>query len=217
MEIEKIGVPKSLTFSKSEIDKIALEIQALKFQWEYTPLRIDNDYWLITVSPNGEIILPDSETVGHPKLATLKIYPINRVLGLLYDYFCPKDSDNELLMSTFMIYYGYINIDGYINKNEIKCIYNPEALTLKTIALPNSMRAYSEMADITSIEYNDVKGIKLARKVPFFRNEILKLTKGNTSIECINDIIGRSKKAKKKALDEINERYNTMKQAQRQQ
>ena len=207
MEIQKVELSKSLTLSEKKINEIAKRIIKRKINWIYV---YDKNFWLITISPDGKIIEPDRATGGHPELADAIIYPNDELLQLLYDYFYPKDPYNEVEKSAFMIFYGYINIDGYIDTREVTCKYNLKALTNKTRELPNSMSHYSEMADTSSADYSDEYQIELSDKVPFFKRKITAKIKEKYPDADINKEIKRmSKKAKRQLLNDIEDMYVT--------
>lgn len=208
MTIEKVHIDPPLTISKLDLEEIIKKVKKIKVNWKYTNKKEDKDYWAITVSPDGEIIYPNEKTPGHPAMAEYLIYPYDELLKLLFNYFYPKKSDNNLAMSYFMILYGYISIDGFTDTNTVNCKYNSNALTYQTRALPDSMKLYAKMEDFDSIDSNDTRGIAFARKVPWFKDELIKALKQKNPKANINEAIcAMTKKELKKLLDEINNRY----------
>lgn len=206
MEIQKVEIPKLLTLSKSEMKEIALEIIQQNIRWQYNENPDDKYYWLIVVAPDGEIYKPTKEAAGHPALATLKIYPNNMVLRVLYNYFYPENPDDELLMSVFMTHYGYFNISGNMATGETKCLYNPEKTTPQMEALINSIKEYAKMIKSSSPSISGIDGILLSKKVPYFREKILDLTQGNSNTD-IEEILKKRNTTLKEFLAKINDEY----------
>ena len=211
MEDLKINEQAPLTISCEEMKTIAKKIVDMKLDWFYES---GDDYWLITISPSGKIILPNNETAGHPQMAKKLIYPNDKILQLLYKYFeneelNMKTTDNDIKMAYFMIMYGYFNIDGYMEyEKSTQCMYNPLALTAHTRALPNSLLNYCKIITTIDQNYAGLTEMELSKKIPFFRKRILKLLEVNKLNENeVEQLMAKRSQTEKQFLDEINTEY----------
>lgn len=208
MDIKKIKVKNPITLSKYDIQIIISDIQSKQINWTYRSEKYDKDYWSITISPNGTIIFPEEDIAGHPDFAEQIIYPNDKLLSMLFNFFRPKDSDNAILMSQFMIFYGYINIDGHTDMSEVKCQYNSQALTVQTRALPDSMKEYSELIDSSSPDISTNQEIADSRMVPFFKRKIIEsLMQGDKPIDINKKISEMSNRRKEQLLKDIKKDY----------
>lgn len=213
MEKLKIEEKQPLTISYEKMKKIANKIIDRQIDWEYST---SDEYWMITITPSGKIILPTKDTSGHPSMAEKIIYPNDKFLDLLYNYMMDDKNRSNLLMSYFMIQYGYINIDGFSREPRIiSCRYNPLALTVHTRALPDSMQKYCEMQSTINEEYSDSETIELSKKVPFFKKKILELLEKNQFSEKeVEKLIEKRGQTTKDFLDDISKTYKLYREEQ---
>lgn len=207
MEIQKIKDLKPLTISKEEMDALAEEI--VKKGLGYVKSSDKGNYWLITISPKGEIIKPKEDTIGHPDMASRIIYPEDKILDMVYMWYMGNglgDSDQD--RAWFMIVYGYLSIDGFINKNSVICKYNPAGLTLYTRALPDSLKSYSKMYSFKDENEADRQSMELADRIPYIRNKIYELLENygldENQIEKLLEIRNQTER---ELLDEIYQEY----------
>ena len=145
---------------------------------------------------------------GHPDFAEKLVYPKDKVLAMLYDYFYPKDSDNNIIMSMFMILYGYLNIHGHTETEEVTCQFSSEALTIQTRSLPESMKEYSRLIDSSSSENSSNEILALSKMVPFFRDRVIEILKQENPDEDINQVVMKmSSRRKQNFLKAISTEY----------
>ena len=208
---EKITIRHPQKIGKADIKKIAKEIREKKINWTWEE---SENFWLITIAPNGKIILPTKETPGHPEMATQLIYPNDPLLQYLFEYFS-EEKNNGQKKSSFMIEYGYINIDGYGNGETIeKIFYNPLTFTVYTETIINSLkREYGDINFYSNIDIEksaDVEYLRYVLKVSYVKKQIIDILKkyniGNDeNLEANLEKI--TKKSKKDFIIELEKEY----------
>ena len=209
------GKPRII--SRDRIEEIAMELLP-----EVPENNNGIKNWIFTVTPDGEIIKPENMDYGHPAMAEYQIYPNNATLKMLADYFFKKKNPKEstelmpsVYKSYFMIFYGYINIDGSFINNEFQDIivrYNSQTTNNCFISNNNISKNLEkegvEINDTNSEEHSGKEQLELSEKVPFFRKKILDLLeKYNLNENQIDELLGRLGKDEKQFLDELEEQF----------
>ena len=149
--------------------------------------RKDN-YWLMMMTPSGEILIPEEHYKSHGEMVIDIIYPAEPVLCMIYDHFFGKGTSRKHSSLTektlFSLYYGYINVDGevFVNQDgvidydypeyEKSCRYNPHALTLQTHCAEEKLREYCSMYSVTDTHFAEKEQIELSKKIAWLRNRI---------------------------------------------
>lgn len=209
MEIKKIPKIKSLTISKEQMRQIAQRIIKKEIPWKYEEGY--KDYWLIIITPDGNILEPNKDITGHPEMARKVIYPNDKILSMLHRYLFEKNNmnlDNDVLKVYFMTFYGYIPIDGYLEEDIVRCEYNPSALTLHTNHLPESLKGYCDMQSTKNENNSGNFEMELSEEVPFFKRKIFDLLERYELRENEIDILLKKiGKTENEFLDGINDEY----------
>lgn len=174
MNIENVEVLQPLTLSKDDIEAIISRIQSNRILDEN---RDKDIFFVIAVSPNGDIIYPTEKSANIPYELAEGIYKNDKIFAMILDMYCVNTDCNG--KDEFMIPYGYIEISGYTDKSgkfdDVYCKYNSQALTLTTRALPNSMIGYAKLID----KANDKRLEEYCKAFPETRDAIIKKLRGN--------------------------------------
>ena len=212
--------------SRDKIEEIATELLP-----EVPEIHAGIKDWVYTYSPDGEIIKPESMDYGHPDMAEYQIYPNNATLKMLADYFFKKNNPkgskeliSPLYKSYFMIFYGYINIDGsFINDEFQDIIVRYNSQTTNNCFISNNIISKDlENEGVTLYDsslnvISESEQLELSVKVPFFRKRILDLLNTYSLNENqIDELLRRLGKTKEIFLAELDEEYEKERTQERQ-
>ena len=140
----------------------------------------DDDYWLIMITPEGNIIIPPKDAKNHPYIALDYLAVKDPILCMMFDYYYGKDAhkqkSNDIELAYFALCSGYIDLDGYIDFENYKpeCRYNPEALTVKTKCVEQKLPLYCQMQSSVDPEWASEEDIEKSKRLAWIRNRIKK-------------------------------------------
>ena len=194
--------------SEEGIKEVARRIISKRIPWEFE-VDENGDYWLITVSPTGQVFLPDKEITGHPAMTKYEVFPQDMILYTIYVYFTGDiNLDNDNLMAYYMLINGYIDGDGYLNNGNMNWLYVSEALTIYTKRLIESLKKYTFPKDLVDEDNSDEEKRLEAKKIIFFRKKLIEIIESRYRNLRINDAIrGMSADEKKDILANIESQY----------
>lgn len=201
---------KPLIINKEFIKPIAKKIveMGIDFGAPYGP-----NFWIFTISPNGRIILPTKKTKGHPQMADKLIYPKDPILTMMAEHYYGKDVKDihSLGKSYFMIFYGYINLDGkYFSDDYLHStlFYSSLAIDPSKVYINECDSKVSEIIDTNNPHHCEHKQIELSKYVVFMKKRIFSLLeKYNLNENQIEELLQKLGKTKTEFLDEIEEQY----------
>ena len=156
-----------------------------KFRWQQK-----KKYWFSIVTPDGNMFVPsnmDTDIQGHPDFAEKKIYAMDNILNLLFNYFIEEKTPEQ--KAIFMIFFGYISINEIVQYDEE--IGNP-VIFCNPFAIKQDMlnKLYSLGNLISSVDLDSVteKQLILSLKVPFFKRKIISQLK-KQNVDSIDSLL----------------------------
>ena len=170
--------------------------------------------WFFTISPTGEIIKPEKE-YDFDNMARYQIYPKDNILKMLAKHFYGEEFKDDYAFFVdnhdFMLFNGYINIEGTYSNNSnenIRVEYNSNTSNdyyiSKNIVHRNLEQNGIQVRDTLKEPQNE----ELSNKIPFFRKKINSLLEQfGLSENQINELLNRLGKTEKQFLAELEEKY----------